>query len=158
MLQSIRSGISFGLTSGVITTLGLLIGLGSGTGSKPIVIGAILTIAIADSLSDALGVHMVEEVDKNSENKSVWMSTATTFLTKFLITTSFLVPIIFFDLIVGMIVCVIWGVLLLTLLSFFVARRRGDRVIMAVLEHLVIAFLVVIATRFVGDFIAANIG
>jgi len=53
--------MSFGLTSGIITTLGLIVGLHSGTHSKLAVIGGILTIAMADALSDALGIHVSEE-------------------------------------------------------------------------------------------------
>ena len=48
MNHSLRVGFSFGLTSGLITTLGLMVGLSSGTHSKLVVIGGILTIAIAD--------------------------------------------------------------------------------------------------------------
>ncbi|MGZ8381620.1 MAG: hypothetical protein ACXW4C_08190, partial [Nitrospira sp.] len=55
MKASFKTGLSFGLTSGVITTLGLMVGLHSGTHSRTVVIGGILTIAIADAMSDALG-------------------------------------------------------------------------------------------------------
>jgi vacuolar iron transporter family protein len=54
-------GLSFGLTSGVITTLGLIVGLHAGTHSRAAVLGGIFTIAIADSLFDALGIHLAEE-------------------------------------------------------------------------------------------------
>ena len=54
MEHSFRVGMSFGLTSGIITTLGLIVGLHSGTHSKLAVIGGILTIAMADAFSDAL--------------------------------------------------------------------------------------------------------
>ena len=53
-----KKGFSFGLTSAVITTLGLITGLDSSTGSKIVVISGILTIALADAFSDALGMHM----------------------------------------------------------------------------------------------------
>ena len=54
MKHSLKVGFSFGLTSGIITTLGLMVGLHSGTNSKIAVIGGVLTIAIADAFSDAL--------------------------------------------------------------------------------------------------------
>jgi len=63
MKESLRTGISFGLTSVTITTLGLMIGLYSGTNSRGIVIGGILTIAIAHPLSDALGIHVYQVVE-----------------------------------------------------------------------------------------------
>ena len=65
MKRSVKAGFSFGLTSGVITTLGLMVGLHSSTHSKLVVIGGILTIAIADALSDSMGVHIAVE----SQNK-----------------------------------------------------------------------------------------
>ncbi|MFB6357478.1 MAG: hypothetical protein ABEJ96_00270, partial [Thiohalorhabdaceae bacterium] len=61
MRESLRAGLNFGMTSGVITTLGLMVGLHSGTRSALAVIGGILTIAVADSLSDAMGVHVSKE-------------------------------------------------------------------------------------------------
>lgn len=58
------TGLSFGLTSGVITTLGLIVGLHAGTHSRMVVIGGILTVAVSDAMSDALGIHISEEAKK----------------------------------------------------------------------------------------------
>jgi hypothetical protein len=55
MRTALKIGFSFGLTSGVITTLGLMVGLHAGTHSKSVVLGGLLTIAVADAMSDALG-------------------------------------------------------------------------------------------------------
>ena len=52
MKRSLKSGFGFGITSGIVTTLGLIVGLSSGTHSELAVIGGILSIAIADGLSD----------------------------------------------------------------------------------------------------------
>jgi len=49
MKHQLKTGVSFGLTSGIITTLGLMVGLHSGTQSRIAVVGGILTIAIADA-------------------------------------------------------------------------------------------------------------
>ena len=64
--DGIRVGLFFGTTSGVITTCGLLVGLASGTGSLAAVLGGILVIAVADSMSDALGIHLSEESAEGS--------------------------------------------------------------------------------------------
>ena len=61
MKQPLNKGVSFGLTSGAITTLGLMVGLHSETKSAAVVLGGILTIAVADAFSDALGIHISEK-------------------------------------------------------------------------------------------------
>ncbi len=44
--KGVRTGLFFGATSGVITTLGLMIGLNAGTHSLAAVLGGILVIAV----------------------------------------------------------------------------------------------------------------
>lgn len=68
MKASWMTGLSFGLTSGVITTLGLIVGLHAGTHSRMVVIGGILTVAISDAMSDALGIHISEEARKRVQH------------------------------------------------------------------------------------------
>ena len=79
MNPAIKAGFSFGLTSGIITTLGLMVGLNAGTQSQVAVIGGIVTIAIADAFSDSLGVHVSQESENQHSTKEVWESTITTF-------------------------------------------------------------------------------
>ena len=57
MKDWLRTAILFGLTSAVISTLGLMVGLHSGIGSKTVILAGVLTIAIADASSNALGIH-----------------------------------------------------------------------------------------------------
>ena len=63
MRLSIRKGFSFGLTSGIITTLGLIVGLHSGTHSKMIVIVVGLVFMIAGYL--ALQKSYMPEIKKH---------------------------------------------------------------------------------------------
>ena len=77
--HSLTVGFSFGMTSGIITTLGLMVGLNAGTQSKLAVIGGILTIAIADAFSDALGIHISEESEGRHTHKQIWAATLATF-------------------------------------------------------------------------------
>ena len=78
--HSIQVGMSFGLASGVITSLGLVVGLAFGTESRIAVIGGIVTIAIADSLSDALGIHISEEAESVHTSMEIWLATGATFV------------------------------------------------------------------------------
>jgi len=72
MRSVLWKGVGFGLTSGVITTLGMIIGLHSGTHSKLAVEVGIIVLAIADALSDAIGIHVSEEAEMEHTTKEVW--------------------------------------------------------------------------------------
>lgn len=155
MKLSIRKGFSFGLTSGIITTLGLIVGLHSSTHSPSVVIGGILVIAIADAMSDALGMHISEESEDRHSEKDVWESTVATFLSKFLFALTFVVPILLLPLNTAIAVSVVWGMSLITLFSFYMARMQRISPYKVIGEHILIAILVVIATNYVGDFVSA---
>jgi VIT1/CCC1 family predicted Fe2+/Mn2+ transporter len=154
MQDSLRTGICFGLTSAVITTLGLMIGLHSGTGSKMVVLGGILTIAIADAFSDALGIHVSEESENIHTTKQIWISTIATFMAKFIFALTFIIPVIFLPLLTAIIVSLVWGLSILTVLSYIIAKAQGERPWKVVGEHVLIAVVVIAITHVVGDWVA----
>ncbi|UCF78866.1 MAG: hypothetical protein JSW03_00885 [Candidatus Eiseniibacteriota bacterium] len=153
MKDSLRTGLTFGLTSGVITTLGLMVGLHSGTHSRLVVIGGIVTIAVADAFSDALGIHISEEAEHVHNTFEIWISTLATFASKFLFALTFVVPVIFLPLTTAIIVSLVWGFLILTLLSLHIARAQGNNPWKVVGEHLLIAGVVIISTHYIGHFV-----
>ena len=122
MRHSLKVGLSFGLTSAIITTLGLMVGLYSGTRSQLVVIGGIITIAIADAFSDALGIHISEESENKHTTREIWEATISTFLFKFTFAVTFIVPVLVCPLGVAIVVSVIWGLSLLGIFSFCMAK------------------------------------
>ena len=132
-----------------------MVGLYSGTHSKLAVIGGILTIAIADAFSDALGIHVSEESENKHTTKEIWIATLCTFLSKFIIALTFVVPVLVFDLSIAIIVSIIWGLFLLGLFSFYIARNQTSPAWKAILEHEIIAIVVIAVTYFVGAWIAS---
>jgi VIT1/CCC1 family predicted Fe2+/Mn2+ transporter len=153
MKDSLRTGISFGLTSAVITTLGLMVGLHSGTHSKIVVLAGILTIAIADAFSDALGIHISEEAENRHTHKQIWGATVATFMTKFLFAMTFAVPVLIFCITTAIIVSLVWGLSILSVLSYVMARSQRESPFKIVGEHLLIAIVVIAITHQVGDWI-----
>ena len=153
MKHSLRTGITFGMTSGVITTLGLMVGLHSGTHSRIVVLGGILTIAIADACSDALGIHVSEEAENVHTAKQIWGSTIATFLSKFLFALTFTIPILWLPLSTAIIVSLLWGMLILAILSYAMAKSQGEAPWKIVGEHIVIALVVIVITHLVGDWV-----
>lgn len=153
MKISIRKGLGFGLTSGIITTLGLIVGLNSGTHSKILIIYGILVLAIADSFSDALGIHISEEAgSKKTSKKELWESTFSTLIFKLFFTLSFIIIIFFLELNIAIIVSIIYGVLLLSFFSYYISKQNNRSPTKAIVEHLTIAIFVVAITHFLGTF------
>ena len=154
--KSYKTGISFGLVSGVLTTLGLLIGLGVGTQSKEVIIGGILTIAVADALSDAFGVHLSQESTGENSKKQIWESTISTFLSKFLLALTFLIPVLIFDIKTARIIDIVWGFVVITLISFLSSilnRVEKKELISAVLEHVLLFIFTITLSYLIGTFI-----
>lgn len=158
MKNSLKIGICFGITSGIITTLGLMMGLESGTNSKTVVLGGILTIAIADAFSDALGIHISEESQQGNTHRAVWESTIATFLAKFFFALTFTVPVIFFELSTAMIVSIIWGLSVLSILTYITSTAGNEKPWKSIFEHLLTAIVVITATHFVGELISKYLG
>jgi len=153
MKDALRTGITFGLTSAVITTLGLMVGLHSGTHSRIVVLGGIFTIAIADAFSDALGIHVSEESENVHTLKQIWVATSATFLAKLLFSLTFAVPVVFLPLLTAIVVSLIWGISILAILSYVIAKSQGEAPWKIVGEHILIAVVVIGITHFIGDWV-----
>jgi VIT1/CCC1 family predicted Fe2+/Mn2+ transporter len=152
--KALRTGASFGLTSGVITTLGLMTGLTAGTHSVAVVVGGIVTIAIADALSDALGIHIAEESKNSHTEREIWLATVATFVAKFLMALTFVVPVLLFELDTAVLISLAWGLGVICALSCVIARAQGAAPWRVVGEHLAIALVVVASTWAVGRWVA----
>lgn len=145
-----RTGIFFGTTSGVITTLGLIAGLNAGTKSVVAVLGGILVVAVADAMSDALGIHIAQEADPDSTEEHIWAATFWTFITKLIVALSFALPLLWLPLQLAVVVAVSWGLLVITLLSAVLARMQRIAALPIITEHLLIAIVVVTISHYIG--------
>ena len=152
--KSVSRGLSFGLASGVITTLVMIVGLNSATHLRIAVLGGIISIAVADAFSDAFGIHISEESQNNHREKQIWKETVITFFSKFLVAMSFLIPFLLLPIDTAITVCIIWGLFLITIYSIYLAHIEKKKTFNVVSEHLSIAIIVIIITHFVGDFIS----
>lgn len=146
----IREGFSFGIASGVTTTLGLMVGLYSSTNSRYVVMGGIISIALSDALSDAFGVHLSEESEGIHTTKEIWTTTITTFLSKFFVALSFIVPMLLFSVHEGIIYNILWGFLLVGVFSAVLAKKQKANPYFALLEHFMIMIIVLLATYYSG--------
>lgn len=146
-------GFGFGVTSGIITALGILIGLYSGTHSKTIVLLGLLSVIIADAFSDAFGIHISEESSTKKKHSKIWKETFSTFISKLIFGGIFLIPILLLNLDLAIIVSLILGGIILSVFSYKIAKKRKDNIFNKILEHLGIAILVVVITYFIGNLV-----
>jgi len=152
--EGARTGLFFGATSGVITTIGLITGLNAGTHSMTAVLGGILVIAVADAMSDALGIHLAEEADPNATTQHIWAATISTFLNKFIFAISFAVPLLLLPLNQAVIASIVWGMFVIIVLSYFLARTQKTSPVSIIAEHLGIAILVVVFSHLIGAWVS----
>lgn len=148
-----KEGFSFGLTSGIITTLGLMVCLGTGTDSLLAVIGAILTIAIGGALSDALAMHLAEESRVKFANKKLWRASVVTFLSQCFFTLTFLIPVLLFRLETAIIICIIYGLILIAGLSTYIGIKRKENVFHTLLTHVLLTIFVIAISYLLGRLI-----
>ena len=147
-----QTKFSFGATSGVITILSLITGLDTLTHPKMSIMGGILLVALADNISDSLGIHIYQE-SECLDPKEVWISTFTNFITRLFVSMTFVFLVAALPIKQAVIFSVAWGLLLLTVMSYSIARDRKVNPYTAIFEHLVIAVSVIVASHFLGGWI-----
>jgi VIT1/CCC1 family predicted Fe2+/Mn2+ transporter len=145
----------FGMTAAIITNLGLIAGLYFSSDAKTNIIGSILIIALADNISDSLSIHIYQESER-FEAKEVWISTFSNFMVRLLVSLFFVLIVVFLPLMIASIILIVFGLLLLSFISYIVAKRRGMNPYVSIAEHLVIAILVVVVSRFLGEWITTQ--
>ena len=150
-----QTRFSFGATSAIITNLGIITGLDTLTHPKLSIIGALLVIALADNLSDSFGIHIYQE-SEHIPKKEVWLSTLTNFFTRLFVSSTFVILIIVLPIRFAAVCSVIWGLLILTVLTYTIAKQQKISPFSAISVHLTIAFVVVVASNFLGAFVISR--
>ena len=118
-------GLTFGIMDGVITCLGVIMGL-SAAGSKVFLLLAVLSVGLADAMADAAAFHVGQETEKNHKKKEVRKATVLTFIGVF---GGFLllgIPILFLELFQAILVSGVAGMAILAVLGYWVAALNPD--------------------------------
>ena len=156
--HQLLTGISFGLTSAVITSLGMIVGLNSATSSRLAVGAGIIVMAVADGLADAMGLHLAEESEIENGKvkhtpKEVWLTTAVTFFSVSGFCSTFAIPILLFPMKLAVFLAISWGILLLVILNFYIARIKKERPLKLILQHILLAIFVIAISYEIGNLI-----
>ncbi len=145
----------FGSTAAIITNMGLIVGLFSSPNARVNIIGSILIIAIADNISDTLGIHIYQEAE-GLKAKEVWLSSFTNFISRFIVSLLFILLILALPLKTAVVCCLILGLLIISFTSYFIAVHKGKNPYLSVFEHIGVAVIVVILSRVLGNFIISQ--
>jgi len=143
---------SFGATSAIITSLALIVGLSRNINPKLTIIGSLLVIAVADNISDSLGIHIYQESELLNY-KVVRASTFSNFLTRFLAVLIFILLVAFLPIKYAVIFSIAYGILLLTILSYLIAREQKVNPYLSIFQHVAIAILVIAVSGLLSEWI-----
>jgi len=150
-----QTKFSFGATSGIITNLALIVGLDTLTHPRLSIIGGMLIIALADNISDSLGIHIYQE-SECIRKKEVWFSTVTNFLTRLFVSLMFILLVATLPINYAVIFSIICGLALLAGMSYIIAKNSGISPFLAIFEHISIAVIVIAASHLIGRWIIGS--
>jgi VIT1/CCC1 family predicted Fe2+/Mn2+ transporter len=71
-------------------------------------------------------------------------------VSKFVIAFTFVVPVFMLPLYTAIVVSIVWGLTLIVLFSYFMARQQRVTAFKVVLEHVSIVVAVILITHYVG--------
>jgi vacuolar iron transporter family protein len=142
------SNFSFGAVSAVITCLALIISLDIHYTSKWVVVGSLCVIALADNISDTLGIHIYQEGEFSSL-RNVWKATLTNFVTRLCVILVFILFVMVFPPTPATIFSILYGYLIIVVISYLVARKRNLAPKMIILEHVIIATVVLGLSKYI---------
>lgn len=145
---------SFGATSAVVTSLAIIIGLSSAPGAKIAIITTLLILAIADNVSDSFGIHIHQE-SQMASIKEVRRATILNYLTRLVISGVFILSVLLLPIKFAVIFSIIFGVFIITALSYLISKEKKTNPIRAILQHLAIALVVMVGSYFLRDLVTS---
>jgi vacuolar iron transporter family protein len=147
---------SMGATSAIVTSMGLIAGLAHGSNAKTSIIAGLLVIAIADNISDSLGIHIYKE-SEGASRQEIKSSTFGNFIIRLILVLTFVLIVFLLPPHLAFIISSLWGLVLLTILSYLIARTKRANPWKEVAYHIAIALLVIVGSKLVGNFITTQI-
>ncbi len=148
---------SFGATSAIVTSLAFIVSLSGNVEPRMPIIGSLLVFAIADNISDSLGIHIFQESDLKKPG-IVNVSTLSNFATRFCLILSFIGIVYLLPIQAAVILSVIWGIAILMSLSYLIAVEQERNPIRDLMTHLAIATLVIVSSLLLRSWITAVFG
>ena len=146
--------LSFGGPAAIVTSMALIVGLDAVTAAKATVVTSLIIIGIADNLTDSLSVHIYQESERMAEREA-FRTTVANFLTRITVALSFVFFFLLFPTSIAIYICVVWGFILLSGLSWRLARVRHANAISEIWKHAAVALVVIALSKAIGVWVPA---
>jgi len=143
---------SFGATSAVITGLAVIISLSRTANPVIGITTALVVIAIADNVSDSFGIHIHQESQKESVAE-VRKTTFLNFASRVAVVLVFVLLVTLLPLNAAVALSISFGVAVISIISYFIAKDREAKTCKIIFQHLVITVLVII-----GSYLLREVG
>jgi VIT1/CCC1 family predicted Fe2+/Mn2+ transporter len=132
--------------------MALITGLDAVGTAKATLISALLIAALADNLTDSLSIHIYQESVRLDEREA-FIGTLSNFITRLLGSLSFVLIVAVFPPNVVVLAAIVWGMLLLGVLTYLLARERNVGILSEVIKHFVVAAIAIITSKIIAYFI-----
>ena len=94
--KDMRQGLFFGINSGVLTTVGIVVGISQTTTNPMFIVVSLLSLAIGDGIGEAYGIFLSKKAEQtNDKSYGPIISLVSLFLAKCLTMLVFLLPLLF---------------------------------------------------------------
>ncbi|MGB9764957.1 MAG: hypothetical protein ACPLZD_06345 [Candidatus Saccharicenans sp.] len=150
------SRFSLGSTAAIITSMGLIAGLTQGASTKKETIVGLLIIAIVDNVSDSLGIHIYKE-SEGVPRREIKISTYGNYLARLVVALTFVLIVLLFSPPAVIIISSAWGLVLLSILSYSIAKNKKSNLWREIFWHLSVAILVIVGSKLLGNLITRMI-
>ena len=139
-----------------MTSMALIAGLDAANAGRAAMVSALLIAAVADNLTDSLSVHMYQESER-LEEKEAFIGTLTNFATRFIVCLSFVLIVTLLREHAAAVGGIVWGMSLLTVLTYILARHRKVSAMSELGKHLAVALVIVFVSKSIGHWITAHV-
>jgi len=146
---------SIGGTAAIITSMGLIAGLGHSNNAKAVIISGLLIIAVADNIADSLSIHIYKE-SEGADKKEIKSTTYGNFIVRLLVVLTFVAIVALSSVNLAIVYASIWGLVLLTFLSYSIAQAKKTKPSIEIIWHLVVAVLVIVGSKLLGNLISSH--
>jgi hypothetical protein len=141
--------LSFGGPAAIVTSMALIVGLGTATATKMAIVGSLLVIGLADNLTDSLSVHIYQEAERLAQRQAM-STTAANYIARMTVTASFVLLVLLLPARTATFTAVAWGIFLLSGLSYLLAKARQVSATGEIFKHAGVALGVIVMSKAIG--------